>query len=324
MDRETFLTTLYVFVDDFCREHLAPVSHPGPRAALSRSEVLTLALFSRFELFRSDHDFYRWAQRHLRSAFPTLPHRTQWVRQMNRERAALEQLGVALAGRLRGPAGSFEALDLTAAPIRKSKRRGRGWLPGYAAYGMSREGWFYGFNVLLAVQPDGVITGWGFGPGNAKDQTLAEVFFAARHEVKCGRRPAVLDPERPGSKPLTLDSAGLPVTGVYLADKGFQGSMLHAHWRHKYGAEVWSPPQDERAKHPWPKGLRRLLASKRQIVETAIDKIKNHFGLRDERPHTLPGFACRLAARMAMHNYCIWMNRQLNHPNLAFVDLLEW
>jgi hypothetical protein len=39
------LTTLDVMVDDFCMLSLPPESHSGPQAALSRSEVITLALF---------------------------------------------------------------------------------------------------------------------------------------------------------------------------------------------------------------------------------------------------------------------------------------
>jgi hypothetical protein len=42
VDVDTFLTTLYVLVDDFCILSLPPAPHPGPQAALSRSEVVTL------------------------------------------------------------------------------------------------------------------------------------------------------------------------------------------------------------------------------------------------------------------------------------------
>ena len=40
---DTFLTILYVMVDDFCKTSLPPDSHPGPQAALSRSATVTLA-----------------------------------------------------------------------------------------------------------------------------------------------------------------------------------------------------------------------------------------------------------------------------------------
>ena len=73
VDVDTFLTILYVMVDDFCKASLPPESRPGPLAALSRSEVVTLAMFGQWQGFGSERGFYRFAQRHLRTAFPPLP-----------------------------------------------------------------------------------------------------------------------------------------------------------------------------------------------------------------------------------------------------------
>jgi len=32
----------------------------------------------------------------------------------------------------------------------------------------------------------------------------------------------------------------------------------------------------------------------------------------------------RLAAKIALHNFCIWLNEQLGQPRLAFTDLVDW
>jgi hypothetical protein len=74
---DTFLTTLSVMADDFCKTSLPPEPRPGPPAALSRSEVVTLAMFGQWQCFGSARGFYRYAQRHLRAAFPALPTREQ-------------------------------------------------------------------------------------------------------------------------------------------------------------------------------------------------------------------------------------------------------
>jgi hypothetical protein len=91
VDTDTFLTTLYVMVDEFCQSHIPPEVHPGPRASLSRSEVITLGLFGQWACFPSERAFYRYAQRHLRVAFPTLPHRTQFNASTCRKRKAPEK-----------------------------------------------------------------------------------------------------------------------------------------------------------------------------------------------------------------------------------------
>ena len=61
-----------------------------------------------------------------------------------------------------------------------------------------------------------------------------------------------------------------------------------------------------------------------EIVENAYDKLFNTFGLWRERPHELEGLRSRLAARVALHNFSIWLNDQLGRPRLAFADLLGW
>ena len=59
-------------------------------------------------------------------------------------------------------------------------------------------------------------------------------------------------------------------------------------------------------------------------MSTVYDKLFNTFRLVRERPHELIGFQARLAAKMALHNFCIWLNQQLGRPRLAVADLLDW
>ena len=56
---DTFLTTLYVMVDDFGKTSLPPETHPGPKAALSRSETVTLAICGQWQGLGSERGFYR-------------------------------------------------------------------------------------------------------------------------------------------------------------------------------------------------------------------------------------------------------------------------
>ena len=68
----------------------------------------------------------------------------------------------------------------------------------------------------------------------------------------------------------------------------------------------------------------RWLHSLRQIVETVYAKLMEFFRLEKERPHSLDGFQANLAAKAALHNFCIWLNTQLGRGPLAFADLLGW
>lgn len=307
IDVDTFLTLLYVMVDDFCKTSLPLEPHAGPQAALSQSEVLTLAMCAQWQSFGSERGFYRYAQRHLRAAFPTLPAREQFNRQVRQHYTALVACFLHLVQLLAAQRCPYEALDSSGIPTRDAKRRGAGWLPGLADMGWSnRLGWYEGFHLLLAVTPIGVITGFGFGPASTKDPPLAETCFALR------RYP------HPG-----LASVGAPACGPYVVDKGFEGQGNQVTWWRASGAQVICPPQ-RHSRSPWPKRLRRWVAGVRQIVETVYEKLAHTLRLDRERPHDLSGFQARLAAKIALHNFCIWVNTQLGRPRLAFADLVDW
>jgi hypothetical protein len=107
-----------------------------------------------------------------------------------------------------------------------------------------------------------------------------------------------------------------------VVDKGFEGEERHRRWLERYGARVVCPPKRNSREKPWSKQLRRWVAGLRQIVETVYEKLHNAFGLARERPHELAGLRARLAAKVALHNFCIWLNERLGRPRLAFADLL--
>ena len=309
LDPETFLTELYVRVDDFCNAAPPAAARPGPAAALSRSEVITLAVFGQWGRFASERDFWRYADARLRGAFPRLPDRAQFNRQLRRHRDAVAAFALWLAGGLGAGAAPYEAVDGTAAPTRNAKRRGRGWLAGLADVGWSgRLGWYHGLHLLLVVDPAGAVTGWGVGPASANDRALADALLAARAAAAPG-----------------LPTAGRPASGVYAADTGFAGTDCQARWRADHGAEVVAPPQPDAGRAAaWPLAWRRWLAGRRQIVERVIGRLQGAFRLDRERPHDLAGFQARLAAKVGLHNFGVWLNRARGRPDLAFADLLGW
>ena len=162
----------------------------------------------------------------------------------------------------------------------------------------------------FACSPPSIRREWlrvfGFCSASTADQQVAETFFAVR--------------ARPNPR---IGSAGSAALGPYVVDKGFEGAENHLKWLHHYGARVIHPPK-RNSRKPWSKRLRRWVASIRQIVESTYDKLFNTFGLWRERPHELQGLRARLAARVALHNFCIWLNDELGRPRLAFADLLGW
>ena len=111
VDVDTFLTILYVMVDDFCQSRPQTEQHPGPEASLSPSKVITLAIFARWARFGSERDFYRYAQTNLLDAFPTLPSRSQFNRLVRSCTQLIEAFFLHLVSLLEVRKSPYEALD---------------------------------------------------------------------------------------------------------------------------------------------------------------------------------------------------------------------
>jgi hypothetical protein len=308
VDPETCLIALYVAVDDFCKAHVPePAPRPGPPPSLCGSEVVTLTIFGQWAEFRSERGFWRWAQRHLRELFPTLPHRTQFNRLQRQYLPVIIAFALHLGQQLLAPDEPYELLDGTGLAVRNDKRGGAGWFPDAAAIGScGRLRWFEGFRLLLCSTVDGIVTGWGCGTATTSERALAETFFAGR-----------ADPDP------ALSSVGTASGQAYLADMGFSGRDCQARWQALYGAIVRCSPQTH-AKAVWSKQERRALARIRQIIESIFRRLLHDFRLEHERPHTLGGFLARLAAKIGLHHTCIWLNRQQNQPDLALAGLIAW
>lgn len=308
LDVETCLIALYVAVDEFCKVHVAErPPTPGRQPALSASEVVTLTIFGQWAEFRSERGFWRWADRHLRDLFPTLPHRSQCNRLQRQHLPLITAFALHLGQQLIEPGEPFELIDGTGVAVRNDKRGGPGWLPDAAAIGScGRLRWFEGFRLLLCSTVDGIVTGWGCGSATTSERALAETFFATR-----------ADPDP------ALASVGTAAGQAYLADMGFSGKDCQARWRDLYDATVRSSPPTH-AKAVWSKRGRRALARIRQIIESVFRRLLHDFRLEHERPHTLGGFLSRLAAKIGLHHTCIWLNRQHGQPDLAIAGLVEW
>src|SRR3954453_16764319 len=98
MDPDTFLTTLYVLVDEWCKAQPAAARRRGRPPALARAEVVTLALYGQWARFGSERGFYRHSDRHLRGAFPRLPDRAQLNRRMRAGDGGMGAGGAARGG----------------------------------------------------------------------------------------------------------------------------------------------------------------------------------------------------------------------------------
>jgi hypothetical protein len=139
MDLDSFLVAVDVMIDDWwlARATAAPRG-PGRPVTLSMSEVLTLAVVAQWPRWRSERDFWRYADRHLRPLFPQLGSQSQFNRRVRALEPELRRVQRALAGRLAG--GLYRVLDTSQTPALNRVRACRhGLFAGQATFGWCRS-----------------------------------------------------------------------------------------------------------------------------------------------------------------------------------------
>ena len=197
VEPDTILTAHYVMVDDLFKAALTPEKKPGPKASLTSSEVVTLAIFGQWTRFGSERDFHRYAKYRLPAAIPALPYRGQFNRTQLHPGAVITRPSLPSScpdgiGVMQAQHCPYQALDSSGVPTRDAKRRAAGWLPGQAEIGWPRSdrgGWYEGFHLLISVNPQGVITGFTFAQASTKDQVLAAPISSGSSPSATGPTP---------------------------------------------------------------------------------------------------------------------------------------
>ena len=292
MDLELLLVSLYVAIDDWwaAKRPSAPRG-PGRPVLLSESEVLTLAVLAQWPRWRSERDFWRFADAHLRPYFPNLLSQSQLNRRIRALEPELRALQHDLARMLADPSAVYRVLDTTMIPaIVRVRACRKGLFAGQASFGrsVSKTEWVYGFKVGLVVDPEGVVTAFCLAQAASDERKIGDALGAADgHDA-------------------------------YLADMGFSSLTWERHWLERYGALVAATPQ-RTSRRAWPEAARRWAAGKRQLIEGVIGQLKDLFGLERHRAKTLGGLLARLAAKVAAYTCGQLINARLGRPlrNLA-------
>ena len=126
MDPDTFLTAVYVIVDDLCQAKSGEVrpKRRGRKPVLSESDVITLALLSQWHGRGSERAFLRFAARHWRSYFPLLG-QSGFNKRVRALRSRIAELALEVGRqvhRLMGTGSVYEAMDGVIVPLMRCCR----------------------------------------------------------------------------------------------------------------------------------------------------------------------------------------------------------
>jgi len=342
MDMDTFLTTLYVVVDDCYQRYgdwYRAGVHRGAAAQLSDSEVMTIALAGMWRAgtpWQSERGVVRWMLVHGRGYFPKMIKRSGFNKRVKQLWGLFVMLQQGLAAQLsEGQADGYEATDCLPVPAYSNGQALRE--PAHAlwdsgkGHGGTQGGWYYGHKLLLGVHDSGAVTGFVTAPAHIQDRWLLEALLAYRAGYEAGSQPPdnqhQAHRDRPAAPPPEVFSpsltAGSALTDLMLADKGFNASRWAQHWLQRYQTEVITvPPYNSPDYRAWSPGAATLLAGLRQVVETVNSVLTQVFPIQHLGARSPWGRLTRLSVTLAAFNLGLWLNRALHRPAFALQTLL--
>lgn len=287
-DLDTLLTALYVDLEDrvlpvvgWTRAHRA-----GRKPRLSDAELLCLVVAQQLLGIASERQWLRYAQQHLRAAFPLLPGQSGYSKRARSAGPLIAAVITELARDTPSWHDQLRLLDSTPVPCAASRETvQRSDLAGHAGYGYcaSHSRYFWGVRLYLVTAPDGMPIIWGLANPKLGEREVTQALLRAdRARV------------RPGQ--------------LILGDKGFAGTQFEAFIREELGAELVRPDRkDEPARFG-------AIGRSRQWIEAVFDTLKGQLTLEAHGARTPAGLYARVAARLLALASAIWQNWRTNAP----------
>lgn len=283
------LVELYCDVDDFCRVFIPQwqkqLLEDGTRkrqreCRMSMSEIMTIIVGFHMSHHRDFKNYYLgYVKVFFRKDFPTLLSYTRFLEVMPRTIVPM----CAYFSSLKGKPTGIEFIDSTSLKVCHNIRIPRHkTFDGIAQRGKGTMGWFYGFKLHLIVNHHGEIVAAKVTTGNVHD-----------------------------TKPVEELAQGL-VDKLY-GDKGYLSKALAANLFEKGVELITTVRKNMKAKAMslWD----RAMLSKRFIIETINDQLKNISFIEHSRHRSMNGFTLNLMAGLVA--YCL----KANKPSLDITDL---
>ncbi len=340
MDLDTFLTTVYVLVDDWYKaEGAAQVQRrKAGEQHMSDSEELTVVLAGQWQVgvpWRSERGRVRYMQAHGHGWFPRMLERSAFNERGRNLCTLLAALQRKLGEQMRSGGALYEVGDGLPLPVcslgQVARAPQRSWLADSSrGHGGTQGGWFFGQRWWVSVPPEGAITGWLVAVAHLNERWVLEALLSQRAGEGEVRGP-LPQPDAPiADRPLpplrfigAHFAAGRFSPRPYLVDRGLNGRRWQRHWREYYHASVIAIPATNSPDfQAWTRADCRWHASVRQVIEGVFAIMESVFGIKRVNAHSQWGQYTRLAAKSAAYNLALLLNRQLGRPLASVATLL--
>jgi hypothetical protein len=295
---DDLLLAVYCFLDDTLPALLLPrgirrLRGRGPAPALTDAEALTILIVGEWLGCGTDASIWRHAEMYWRAAFPEMPHRTNFVRQVANLWCVVEWLWQHLLSEL-GALGQElyigDSFPLVSCGFTRAPMRHRFVEEGSYGYCASKKMKYFGLKGHLLLDARGIIVGVLLTAANGSDRESLDVL---------------------------LGHGGSRV----LADKNYLCRWWQEELKEERGIAVITAYRKNMKQKNTPIE-RSLLRDFRKIVETVVGQLEDRFGLARVRAKDLWHLHAAVLRKVCAHTMGAFFNLQENRPLLQLNALL--
>ena len=184
LDTATVLTTMFTYIDDYCKQHTK--IKPGPKPKLSDSEVITIALCSELAGKTSEYAHVAYVNQWLRDYFPHMIDRSRYHRRLRHITRLINDVRTAVLKEITMALTDIHIIDSTPLPVITFQRAYYTPLFPEASFGYcsARNMTYYGFKLHLVTDNQGIPVHFDLTPANIADVDLTEELLTYRHHIQ--------------------------------------------------------------------------------------------------------------------------------------------
>jgi hypothetical protein len=289
---------VYVVVDDRYQLVVAPADHrPGPDAACSDSELITLTLVAELVGMDEESCFLAYLQRNHPTLFPHVPTLSRYNRRRRHLVEATNRIRLALARdvlwRLTPEDRDLAILDSLPMPVVGFARaRGAHRWYGEARYGRNaaKEQTCSGYKLQLLASARGLVLDFALVPANVSDGTLTEQLLIGHRDL------------------------------LVLGDKAYSNAPLQAFLARRNNVHLLTPTRVNQ-RQPQDPQVPGLIAHFRQAIETLNSQLAEQLHIEHNRAKSVPGLCARIQAKLTAHTVGLFLNYLCGRPLRALKAL---
>ena len=272
------LEELFWEIDDFCvefehlwEEQLLPKQGQKQRrrqSSLSLSEVMTIIVNFHISSYRNfKHYYIEHVTKYLGSSFPILVSYNRFIELIPSSLIPL----ICYLNIRQGTVTGISFIDSTRIPICHNQRAKRNKVfKGFAQWGKSSIGWFFGFKLHLVINEMGELLGFKLTPGNTDD-----------------RQP--------------VPDLVKGIFGKIFGDKGYISQKLFTQL-FKSGLQLITPSKQNMKNRLIPL-IDKIMLRKRSIIETVNEHLKNISHIVHSRHRSVCNFMVNLIAGLVAYTH---------------------